>query len=323
MGRKYKKKKNILPKVLFLTVILLIGAFPGSAMNAWASEVTAEISVSGNDNLETEVPKVESDVSANEVITEEPAAKEDTSAEDNNSESSESEVTPVTDDTVSDNTSLVGEENLIVQELELPVVSDAKEVFDIELPTLAEESIFNYILDPQGIITATDAIMYGGIPFEEGATLFFENGEGAYGLSSRSDLLQVTNKSTTSVRIYVYAKVTPVDGVIMMPEREFVDESTSLYLALVDEDGTEIPMGTGEEAVLVKELKATPTGIYSLEYNEESGEYEYVLADKTEAEVFDSFSFGLTGACNPKGDWRFVSAIPKVTVTWRVEPIYN
>jgi len=292
MGRKNLQKKFTLPEVLLLAVVLVMGAFPGSSINAWASEVTMEASVSENDMVETEEPEgnleeeseeeqdaepeEELDVSANEVIT---------------------EVIP--EDTVSDNTVPVEEKTLVVQDLEVSVTEEVKEIYDVELPTLAEESVFNYVLDPQGIITATDAIMYGGVPFEKGATLFFENSKGDYGVSSRSDLLTVTNKSTIPVKISVYANITPADGVIMVSDRAFADESTSLYLALVGEDGTEIPIGTGAEAVLVKEMKEAQT------------------------DVFDSFSFGLTGACNSNGDWRFVNHTPKVTVTWKVEPVYE
>lgn len=319
MKRKYKK--NILAEVLFLSGILALSAFPGNSINVWASEITTDVSVSGNDIVEPEAPETEPgnsevvlDVSGNEEIVNDGTVSEEVPGADETISDD-----AVSEDAVSDNEAT--ESNLIVQELALPVEDAAKEVFNIELPTLAENSIFNYILDPQGIVSATDAVMYGSVPFEEGATLFFENREGAFGLSSRSDMVEVKNKSTTAVKISVYAQVTPAEGVVMASDKDFEDESTSLYLALVAEDGTEIPIGTGEEAVLVKEMKAAPAGIYALEYNEEAGVYEYVLADEAKEDAFDSFSFGLTGACNPKGDWRFVRSTPGISVTWKVEPV--
>ena len=314
MSRKRRQKKNLQLTVILLSIILVTGALPGTYINAWATETVSENDASPEPITEVtsieETDKEVPDVSENEM-----------NAGDDMSEDSESEAQETQEDTVSDSDMPEEGKNVIVQELQVPGGVSVKDIFEVEIPTLTENNVFDYILDPQRMITATDAIVYGGAPFEEGATLFFENKEGEYALSSRSDLLQVTNRSTTPVRISVYANLTPAEGVTMVSGRDFADESTSMYLALVNEDGTEIPIGTGTEAVFVWEMKAAPAGIYSLEYSEETGEHEYVLAEGTDEALFDSVAFGLTGACNPDGDWRFISGTPQVTVTWKVEPI--
>ena len=173
----------------------------------------------------------------------------------------------------------------------------SEEVISIELPCFTvNESPFDFILDPQLLITDTNAARYGGCPFEAGATLFFENKEETYGLSSKSDRLTVTNRSTVPVAVTVSARVENLGAIHLCNDPSFDGRKDDcVYIALVDDEGDIIPVREQRKVSLVVEL--------------DTGE--------------DSFSFGLTGACNPAGEWLDMSTQPTVIVTWSIQPLIS
>ena len=71
-----------------------------------------------------------------------------------------------------------------VDTVTLPLEVYGKDVVSVALPAISEdgESPFDFIIDPQGLIYATDAAKYGGGKVEEGATLLFRNHDGEAGL---------------------------------------------------------------------------------------------------------------------------------------------
>lgn len=78
----------------------------------------------------------------------------------------------------------------------------------------------------------------------------------------------------------------------VVEDRDFSESDVcGLYLALVDDQGNELPLSADREVSVSRFMEA------------------------------GSCSFGLTGACNPDADWQDLSVHPKVTVTWRVEPV--
>lgn len=167
-----------------------------------------------------------------------------------------------------------------------------EDVLSVELPVLPEESPFDFILDPYGLLYETSAIRYGGGLVEEGATLLFSNRSGKYDFSRDSDLLTVTNQTGIPVRVKVSASVRDLDKIALLESADFLEaDNPGLYLAIRDSQGKEQPIVAGREASIGMEL--------------DSGEY----------------SFGLTGACSPDADWQGISIRPRVTVTWHVESV--
>ena len=78
----------------------------------------------------------------------------------------------------------------------------------------------------------------------------------------------------------------------VVEDRDFSESDVcGLYLALVDDQGNELPLSADGEVSVSRFMEA------------------------------GSCSFGLTGACNPDADWQDLSVHPKVTVTWHVEPV--
>lgn len=178
--------------------------------------------------------------------------------------------------------------------------NDKSDVVRVILPTDAIE-IFDFILDPQGLIQATNGAAYEGNTFEKDATLFFKrtDEDAQENYSSTSDAVKVANKGLTPVDVVVAAKIatSSVEGFAMSDDREFTDDTrASLYLALTDGETT-VPIMVDEEASLSISIPAAS----------EDGEGENI------------YSFWLTGASNSKGDWsRLKEIAPEVTVTWEV-----
>ena len=173
-------------------------------------------------------------------------------------------------------------------------------VFQVIFPGDTEH-IFDFIMDPQKLISQTDAAAYGGSVFEEDATLFFRrmDEKAAEDYSSSSDALVITNVGTEDVDIVLTASISwdSAEGIQMADDPGFPeDRDESLYLALTDGEQTEAIVG--EEGA---SIHTTLKGV-----SEENGAHQ-------------EYRFWLTGAVNENGDWsQAEGAVPKVTVTWDV-----
>ena len=152
----------------------------------------------------------------------------------------------------------------------------------------AEGSPFDFFIDPCGLIDGTEAMRYGRGCVEEGATLLFHNREGEYDFSKESDKLTIQTREPVEITVSAY--LSELGELSVMEDRDFSGSDVcGMYLALVDDRGNEQPLSADGEA--------------SLSLSLEPG----------------SYSFGLSGACNPDADWQEMSIRPKVTVTWCVE----
>lgn len=178
---------------------------------------------------------------------------------------------------------------------------EAADTMRVVIPTDAA-GIFDFILDPQELISQTNASAYEGKTFEEGATLFFRrtDGEVEEDYSSTSDAVTITNHGPVPIEAVVTASISVVarDEFAMTDDREFIDDMRpSVYLALTDGE-SELPILLEEETEL------------SVMIPPEGGEEE------------NAYSFRLTGACNRQGDWSRMRDITfEVSVTWVMEPV--
>ena len=178
-----------------------------------------------------------------------------------------------------------------------PVISSseqpASDIVRLDLPVVTDSGAapFDFHIDPQMLIYETDAARYGGGSVEEGATLLFRNTEGEYDFSSHSDYLTLTNRGDAPIVIYVNAEIENLGEIEMASTPDFDDpEQPALYLAIVDEEGTEASLSEYMDVSYSFELPAN-----------------------------DTYSFGLTGACNAGADWSQITVAPVVRVTWHVE----
>ncbi len=213
-----------------------------------------------------------------------------------------------------------------VDTVTLPLEVYGKDVVSVALPAISEdgESPFDFIIDPQGLIFATDAAKYGGGKVEEDATLLFRNHDGEYDFSRRSDGLTVKNRSNVPVVVTVTASIENLGDIELSGSTDYGDsEACSMYLAVVDDEGNEKPISEDGEISISTEMRKAPEDAYIYRIDEENGSYSYELSRSPEEIDFDSYSFGLTGYCNPNGKWEDVSVHPVVKVTWKVEPVLS
>lgn len=202
-------------------------------------------------------------------------------------------------------------------ELEGTVSTD---VVSVVLPSIAvDDTTFDFILDPEGLIDATGAARYNSATFGTG-TLFFANTDedgNVTGYSNASDELTVTNKSSIPVDVSLSAAVKNATGITLTDDSTFADDtSASVYLAITD--GTNTVAITDAGASVSTQIDAAPDGSYEVQWNSTDEKYEFVLADEANTE-FAEYSFQLTGASNADGDWSGLEEVaPSVEVVWNV-----
>lgn len=212
-----------------------------------------------------------------------------------------------------------------------------KNVFSVELPTQAEKaSVFDFIMDPQELVSATDAARYTSANSVVSGSMYFKNvsANGTYDLGPTSKALTVKNRSTMDVDVTLSANITGLTGVELISTNAsdvpaFGNGKPSVYMAL---SGNEIS-GNGAPTIspiTAASSKITTTisgadGQYEVSYN---NGYSYALSSNSAN--FAGYSFALTGASGG-GDydsWTEVAGLttaPKVTVTWtlteHVDPV--
>lgn len=200
----------------------------------------------------------------------------------------------------------------------LDIVKES-DIFNVVLPVVEEEgSVFDYILDPTGVIAATNADKYSNANFEADQTLYFAVTGEDNDYAHKSDTLTATNKSTMDVEISVTASVAEVAGITMAEDAASVsDGDAALYLGLFDDAEK-----TEGVAITVEGVEATATiggadDQYQIKYIAEGDYYEKVLKD--DASDFDTYNFYLEGACSANG-WEGLSENPPaVEVVWTIE----
>lgn len=211
-----------------------------------------------------------------------------------------------------------------VESIMLPTQVVGNDVVSMSLPIVSdsETSVFDFILDPQGLLYSTDAVRYGGGTVEEGATLLFYNKEGDYNFSHHSDWLTVTNRSTVPVRVTITAQVTDLGDIRLVESADFAESTEpDIYLAIVDDQGNIQPLSDDGQASVSLEMDAAPENTYVFRLDEETHTYQYGMSMDPNRIDFDTYSFGLIGACNANAEWQNISVHPTITVTWCVEPI--
>lgn len=199
-------------------------------------------------------------------------------------------------------------------------VVEQSDVFNVVLPT-DSGTTFNYILDPTGVIAATNADKYGGATFAENETLYFANAAttegGSASYSATSDAIKVTNKSTMDVDITVTASVKEAKGITMAESSTFDADDTAakIYLAIKDSDDANADKAVTTAGISLTSTIAALDDAYEIKYVDGA----YVKELKADATGFEEYSFQLTGACNPKGEWTGLKDTPPtVDVVWSV-----
>ena len=216
-------------------------------------------------------------------------------------------------------------------ELEGTVSTD---VWNVQLPTkVVGDTTYDFILDPEGLIEETEAARYSGATFTGDTGMFFANVSGGdvsggdvsggdVSYSPTSDAKTIINKSSYAVDVTVTATVkAAVDSehaVTLSEDNTFAnDKTTSIYLALTDGTNTGVVKTSTKVATISSTIGAAPDGSYVYAY--ENDEQTYKLKADLSDDIFEDYSFQLTGACNKAADWAdFEDADPQVEIVYSV-----
>lgn len=187
-----------------------------------------------------------------------------------------------------------------------------KDVFNVVLPTY-DSKIFDFKLDPQGVVADTNGDAYGGETTE--ASLFFVDPT-ANTLSSNSASISVYNKSSYDVDVALTAEASGLSTATLADSSAFSGENTDIYLALQSGDDTAVITADGASLSTTLGTKADS---YEVKYDSVNKKYSYELTDTGAATTFPGMSFNLTGACNTAADWTALENIkPSVEVSWTI-----
>lgn len=196
-----------------------------------------------------------------------------------------------------------------------------KSVLKVTLPTDNDTTTFKYTIDPEGLIAATEAAKYPGTTYNSSTGVYFQTSEKNY--TDKSAKLKVTNKGNVDADVTVNVSVASGSGITAMKAKDGFTEAgaTELYMGLLVNDDAGIAVvdfgeDDGKKATKTVGLKGREAN-FETKYNSESSKYEYAIKDGVADTEWNSFEFGLEGACNTKGDYSANSfAVPTVTVTW-------
>lgn len=199
-----------------------------------------------------------------------------------------------------------------------------QDIYQVVLPTVTDD-VFDFIIDPQGLINKTNGAAYDGKKFEENSTLFFKRSDGKVteDYTSSSDAITITNMGSVAVKVSLNISIAPesLGGIVLTGDKEFTDDkNASLYMALVDGE-KETPLGT-EGISMEVTVNAAPEDAYEYRYDSERELYTYQMKEDVSGIEFPSYSFQLTGAANGKGDWsKLTKEVPNINVSWSITPV--
>lgn len=209
--------------------------------------------------------------------------------------------------------------------------------YNVVLPTVptGSEDMYNFILDPQGLIKETEAAKYEAATFEDGKYLFFKNTDGTTDYSSESDALTAYNLSSMEVELTVEGKVTgatdltftaeaPEEGLnIQLGIADAADTATTQYFAVAEG-------ATDATATYTASLAALSADKFDITYDETDGyvyDYESTFKTSITGESIDystidgvaGAGFKLVGAIanDTDGDkWEDYDGTPSVEIVW-------
>lgn len=199
-----------------------------------------------------------------------------------------------------------------------------KNVVNVTLPTVAADN-YNFIIDPEGLISATSGARYENAIFSSTTGVYFPTSvaDGKTTYTNESVQGTVTNKSSVSVNVTMSIELTDLNSSIKTVSESAVNTGTDANLWLAVTDGTIKEEVVGTKASLTKEIAGT-AGNYVVSWNAAKDTYLYVI-DPAKDAGWQTATLYLQGACNTNGDWS-ASGLSKesiVQVTWKYEAVGN
>lgn len=183
-----------------------------------------------------------------------------------------------------------------------------KKVYKVVVPTdAAMSALIAYTVDPQGLIPETNAEAFGSsVEIGEASGVYFKHMDGTTvkSISGESDAIEITNKSTSGVKLAIEAKMTAATG---SDGQKFV--GTDNYSTTADFSGSgdaakALFIGVKPTFEVLTDLNETAKNINSVvlsaadQYEVKYATNAYTLAEKSDA-TFPKYDFVLSGALNP------------------------
>ncbi|MBR0281148.1 MAG: hypothetical protein IJQ81_06105, partial [Oscillibacter sp.] len=163
-------------------------------------------------------------------------------------------------------------------------------------------SIFDFSVDPYGLVEMSAAQHYGGGIVEPDAKVIFRNHEGQYDFSSQSDAVVLSNLQDEPLMVTVSVSLNNLNKRVQLVSKEqksdpLTGEKPMLYLAVIDSLGHEIPILT-EKPVRLSTILSSSDNLNNNQYY-----------------------FKLCGDCNPNGNWENVAINATISVMWEFHPV--
>ena len=199
--------------------------------------------------------------------------------------------------------------------------------FSVDVPTAAATAQFNFFVDPNGLLAATDYARIAGATeddFEANATLFFTRTPDAtatpavvkYGKDSEE--ITLTNKSSYDVNVEVSATVTGAEKITLgeiSTDTENPTTDPTISLAIVS--GDESAAITADGGKLTGTIEGADDN-FTVKWDAANEKYVYAEVASPDTSLWQEYSFNLTGACG--GTWTEAQAevTPEISLTWKV-----
>lgn len=200
-------------------------------------------------------------------------------------------------------------------EMKYPTIS-------VTLPTIPAGT-YDYIADPNGLITATSNTKYSGATFTDTTGVFFLTDPTGKTYTNKSAAQEVVNQNAQDIDVTVKVEQkTAGDSFIKYADSATFDSDDTenkLYLAVTDDAATDPKVSVLQETAAAT-LTTTVAGIpgnYEAGYTQADG-YKYVLKTSGLTD-WNKCSYKLTGAVNKNATWGDNVTFPAIKVTWSVK----
>jgi len=199
------------------------------------------------------------------------------------------------------------------------------EVFDVVLPTYATTDMFDFILDPEGLIAETGNDRYTGKKFATDASLYFNvtptSANDNLTHDDVTDKLVVKNKGNVKLDVTLTAELTNTD-ITLTNDKTFgggTDTEKTVYLALVTAADEQAMNPTDSKAVLTATVDAVAETNFETIWDDDEEKYVHQMKYGVADTEWKTFEFWMTGACNTNADWDGYTGAPTMDVTWEIK----
>lgn len=189
----------------------------------------------------------------------------------------------------------------------------------VTLPTIPAGT-YDYIADPNGLISATNNTKYSGATFTDTTGVFFLTDPTGKTYTNKSAAQEVVNQNAQDIDVTIkLEQKTAGDSIVKYAESETfdsTDKENKLYLAVTDDATSDAKVAVLKENS-VATLTTTVAGVpenYEPGYTAADG-YKFTLKTSGLAD-WNKCSYKLTGAINKNATWGDSVVFPQIKVTW-------